>query len=114
MLLEMEKDLFAIFPDLPSPRRVRPPVRQVVSNVEPPLPRTTKVARRRIPIVNRATETLALRKIHQIDDEALRRIRKIAHAESERLNSNDHVAHVLRTIMAVADAATRAAANRSR
>jgi hypothetical protein len=109
MLLEMEKDLFAIFPDLPSARRIRPPVRQVASNVEPPLPRTTKVARRRIPIVDRATETLALRKVYQIDDEALRRIRKIAHAESELQKSNDRVRQVLRTIMAVADAAIRAA-----
>jgi hypothetical protein len=97
----MEKDLFEIFPDLPSPRRMRPPVRQIVSSVEPsPLP-TSTIARRRVLRLN-------------IDDEALRRIRKIAQAESERLKSTDRVAQKLRTIVAIADAAIFATSYRLR
>jgi hypothetical protein len=99
----MEKDLFAIFPDLPSPRRVRPPVRQIVSSVEPPPSSITNVTRRRILMVNRETEILALR-----------RIREIAQSESERLKPNDGLVHVLRTIVAVADRAIVASTSRSR
>jgi hypothetical protein len=105
MLQQMDKDLFEIFPDLPSPRGMRPPVRQVVPSVRHPLPPTTQVTRRGSPAGNRETEILALRRLHHNDDVALRRIRRIAQVEHKRLKENDRFARMLRTIIAVADAA---------
>ncbi len=100
----MAKDLFEIFPDLPSPRLAHPPARKDIQNVEYPPPPTTTVARRRIPTVDREKEVLALRKLHQADTVALRRIRDIAQAEYDRLTPKDRSSRVLRTIVALAGA----------
>jgi hypothetical protein len=98
----MEKDLFEIFPDLPWPRHTRLLFRQGVHSVEYPPPPATHVARLRLPVVNRKTRTL--RRQHT-DDAALCRIREIAQAEYDRLTPKGRLGGMLRTIIAVADAA---------
>ena len=98
MLQHMDKDLFEIFPDLPSLRGTRPAGRHI--------------ARQRFPMVNRRAEIPALRRLHHSDDVAFRRIREIAQAEYERLTPKGRLGRVLRTIIAVADAAMLAPANR--
>jgi hypothetical protein len=98
MLQEMEKDLFAIFPDLPGPRPTR--------RVQRRRPPKTGVARRRIPV---RRDTRALWTAHI--DAALRRIRQIAQTQYERLPSRQKTSGVglaLQQIVGVADAAMRA------
>jgi len=107
MLQEMEKDLFAIFPDLPGPRPTGPRVRQLVPSVQRPHPPTTHVARRRIP-VRRDTRALWTART---EDAGLRRIRQIAQTQYERLPPREKtsgVGLVLQKIVEIADAAMRA------
>jgi hypothetical protein len=104
MLQEMEKDLFAIFPDLLGPRPTGQRVRPLVPSVKRPHPPTTHIARRRIPVY-RDTRALwtAL-----TDDAALRRIRQIAQTQYERLRpraKTSRVGRVLQNIVEIADAA---------
>ena len=101
----MAKDLFEIFPDLPSPRRAHPPARKEIPTADYPPPPTTNVARRLIPAVDREKEMMALRKLHHANTVALRRIRNIAQAEYDRLTPNDRSRRVLQTIAALASAA---------
>jgi hypothetical protein len=99
--MKEDKDLFAIFRDLPWPRPSSPPAHQYPPTVEHPHPPATHVTSRRVPANRETPSRLAAR----VDDAALRRIREIAETEYARLTSNSHLARSLRTIIAIADAA---------
>jgi len=105
MLQDMDKNLFEIFPDLPTPRRIGPLFRQRLQSIEHPPPPTTHVARLGLSAAHRQTATQELRRRQHVDDAALRRIRAIALAEYERLTPKGRLGGMLRTIIAVADAA---------
>jgi hypothetical protein len=103
----MEKDLFALFPDLPWPRPTGARVRPLVPSIPRPHPPITHVARRRIS-VNRHTRALGTARA---DHASLRIIHQIAQMQYERLpprRKTSSVGRVLRNIVEIADAATRA------
>jgi hypothetical protein len=104
----MEKDLFAIFPDLPWPGLVAAPLSRIPAPTQHPHPPATQVARRGIPNARHTQMSRTAGGSHSTspDQAALRRIREIAGQESERLTRKGHLERVLQTIIAIAEAAT--------
>jgi hypothetical protein len=103
---QMEKDLFAIFPDFPVSRPTGARVPPLVPSIPRRHPPTTHVARRRIP-VNRHSRAL---RTARADHAPLRIIRQIAQTQYERLpprTKTSSVGRVLLSIVEIADAAMR-------
>jgi hypothetical protein len=98
----MEKDLFAIFPDLPWTRPAGAWVRPLVPSVQRPHPPVTGVARRRIPVYRNIRPLWMAR----TDDAPLRRIRQLAQTQYERLPPREKtsgIGRVLQNIVEIAN-----------
>jgi hypothetical protein len=98
----MKDDLFIIFPDLSSPRRIRPRRHQLTESID----RSTYILERRVAERRRSrrlrTDSNRAARMHG----ALRRISEIAQAECERLTRQDRLSRALQKILAIANGST--------